>query len=224
MVRHSTLRLAKIANALSNIVVLPPGASPTIDIPPQMTKPTQWLVAVSESKTNYWATYVVDLTILVFCLAWDATRFGVGPLAVVALFPLGIFVWTLTEYSFHRWFYHMGLAVTREGHEKHHEDPTAYIAMPWFVTPILFLPPQQIVGNWLGVPGFSTFLAGWFGGFIAYSFMHHSLHHYKLKFAWFRHLQSQHRIHHAMPETNFGVTMRFWDRVFGTEFTKVAPK
>jgi 4-hydroxysphinganine ceramide fatty acyl 2-hydroxylase len=53
--------------------------------------------------------------------------------------------------------------------------------------------------------------------------MHHSLHHYRLPFAWFRHLQSEHRIHHAMPETNFGVTMRFWDKVFGTEFTK-APR
>jgi sterol desaturase/sphingolipid hydroxylase (fatty acid hydroxylase superfamily) len=92
--------------------------------------------------------------------------------------------------------------------------------MPWFVTPLLFLPPQLLVAWWYGVHGFSTFLAGWFGGFIGYSFMHHSLHHYKLRYAWFRHLQSEHRIHHALPETNFGVTMRFWDRVFGTEFTK----
>jgi sterol desaturase/sphingolipid hydroxylase (fatty acid hydroxylase superfamily) len=116
--------------------------------------------------------------------------------------------------------YHWGIALTRSGHEKHHDDPEAHLALPWFVTPILFLPPQLLVAYHYGIGGFSSFLAGWFAGFIAYSFMHHSLHHYKLKFAWFRHLQSQHRIHHALPETNYGVTMRFWDRVFRTEFVK----
>lgn len=185
-----------------------------------MTNRIQWLLAVSESKTNYWATYVVDLTLLLFFLGWDATRTSVGGWTMGGLFVLGVFTWTLTEYCFHRWVYHLGLHVAREGHEKHHEDPTAYIAMPFFVTPMLFLPIHQFFAWYLGIAGFSSVLAGFFGGFIGYSFMHHSLHHYKLRYAWFRHLQSQHRIHHAIPETNYGVTMRFWDRVFGTEFTK----
>jgi sterol desaturase/sphingolipid hydroxylase (fatty acid hydroxylase superfamily) len=188
-----------------------------------MPRPANWVVAVSESKINYWAVYAVDLSLLGFFLAWDAVLLNLQPLAMVPLFASGVVLWTLTEYVFHRWMYHMGLPLARQGHEKHHEDPLAYIAMPWFVTPILFLPIQQLLGNWLRLPWASTILAGWFGGFIAYSFMHHSLHHYKLKHAWFRHLQSEHRIHHALPETNFGVTMRFWDRVFGTEFTKAQP-
>lgn len=184
------------------------------------TSLTSWILRVSESKTNYWFTYVVDLSLLTYFLAWDAVEFNVGLAATIVLFVTGSFAWTLTEYLFHRWVYHLGFTITRSGHEKHHEDPTAYLAMPWFITPLLFLPPQLLVSGWYGASGFSTFLAGWFGGFIAYSFMHHSLHHYKLKYAWFRHLQSEHRIHHALPETNYGVTMRFWDRVFGTEFTK----
>ena len=185
-----------------------------------MTNPVSWLLRVSESKTNYWATYVVDFSLLSFFLYWDATRTSIGPAAMTVLFALGVFAWTLTEYAFHRWVYHLGFAITRAGHEKHHDDPTAYIAMPWFVTPILFLPIQQGIARGLAVHGFSSFLAGWFGGFIAYSFMHHSMHHYKMPFAWLRHLQSQHRIHHAIPDANFGVTMRFWDRIFGTEFKK----
>ncbi len=184
------------------------------------TSSRTWLRSISESKVNYWSTYAVDFTLLAFFLLWDALHRRGSAADIVALFVLGFFCWTLSEYAFHRWGYHMGFAVTREGHERHHEDPLAYIAMPWFVTPVLFLPPQLLVAGWLGVHGFSSFLAGWFGGFIAYSFVHHSLHHYKVRFAWFRRLQSQHRIHHALPETNFGVTMRFWDRVFGTEFTK----
>ena len=182
-----------------------------------------WLRSISESKVNYWSTYAVDLALLAFFLRWDALHLGVAAKEIVALFVLGLVCWTLTEYVFHRWGYHMGIGIAREGHERHHEDPLAYIAMPWFVTPVLFLPPQLLIAGWLGVHGFSSLLAGWFGGFIAYSFVHHSLHHYKLRFAWFRHLQSQHRIHHALPETKYGVTMRFWDRVFGTEFTKDQP-
>jgi sterol desaturase/sphingolipid hydroxylase (fatty acid hydroxylase superfamily) len=185
-----------------------------------MTWATSWILRVSESKSNYWGTYVVDLSLMTYFLVWDAARLRVSAAEIGALFVLGAFTWTLSEYAFHRWIYHLGFAITRNAHAKHHDDPTAYIAMPWFVTPLLFLPPQQLIGRWLGVHGFSSFLAGWFAGFIAYSFMHHSLHHYKLRFAWYRHLQSQHRIHHAFPETNFGVTMRVWDRVFRTEFTK----
>lgn len=181
----------------------------------------QWIQSVSESKVNYWSTYLVDFSLLAYFLAWDIARTSLGGGMIATLWLAGAFSWTLSEYAFHRWVYHLGFAITREGHEKHHEDPTAYLAMPWFVTPLLFIPPQAIISGWLGAPGFSSFLSGWFGGFIAYSFMHHSLHHYKLRYAWFRHLQSEHRIHHALPETNFGVTMRFWDKVFRTEFTKI---
>src|SRR5437763_14937674 len=91
------------------------------------------------------------------------------------LFSVGAFTWTLTEYAFHRWVYHLGFAVTREGHERHHGDPTAYIAMPWFVTRILFLPIQQGIARGLAVHGFSSFIAGWFGGFFVYSFMNTSM-------------------------------------------------
>ena len=179
-----------------------------------------WILRISESKVNYWATYAVDLALMMFFLAWDALSLHVGVGIIAAYYALGLLSWTLTEYVFHRWVYHLDYGIFSHGHDRHHEDPTCYVAMPWFVTPILFIPLQQLVAGYFGVHGFSSFVAGWFGGFVAYSFMHHSLHHYKLPFAWYRHLQSQHRIHHALPETNFGVTVRFWDRVFGTEFTK----
>lgn len=181
---------------------------------------TNWLLRVSESRWNYWTTYAVDLSLMSFLVAWDALRVNVSGGRIVGLYLVGLLTWTLTEYVFHRWVYHLEWGIFRHGHDLHHEKPKAYIAMPFFVTPMLFIPLQLLVTNYFGVHGFGTFVGGWFGGFIAYGFFHHSLHHYKLRFAWYRHLQSQHRIHHAFPETNFGVTMRYWDRVFRTEFTK----
>ena len=193
-------------------------------VPPEpshhVTSPSAWILRVSESPSNYWATYVVDCAMMVFFVYWDIGLRNLPWSWAGALFLSGIAMWTLSEYVFHRWLYHFGLAIARAGHEKHHDNPTAYLALPWFITPLLFLPPQQLVAGWIGLRGFSSVLAGWFFGFIAYSFLHHSLHHYKVRYGWFRHLQSEHRIHHAFPETNYGVTMRFWDRVFRTEFVK----
>ena len=186
--------------------------------------PTAWILELAESKRNYWATYLVDVSLMLFFVGWDLVAFDAGAASVAGLFVLGAASWTLTEYAFHRWVYHLGFALTRAGHDKHHHDPKGYLAMPWFVTPLLFVPPQQLAANYFAIGGVSAFFAGWFGGFIAYSYLHHCLHHYMLPFAWYRHLQSQHRIHHAFPETNYGVTMRVWDRVFGTEFTKEAAR
>ena len=183
----------------------------------------RWTERVSESKINYWSTYVVDLSLASFFLGYDLIHHGVTLWMAATIFAAGVFAWTLTEYTFHRWMYHnVGITLTREGHEKHHVDPKMYIAMPWFFTPLIFLPVQLLIAGLFGVRGVSTLFSGWFVGFVAYGLMHHSLHHYKLPFAWYRHLQSQHRIHHAFPETNYGVTMRYWDRLFGTEFTKPA--
>ena len=169
---------------------------------------------------NYWLTYAIDLTLMGFFLAWDVEWSGMSPAWLAPCYVLGLGTWSLTEYIFHRWIYHLEWGIFAHGHDRHHENPRAYVAMPWFVTPILFIPPQLLVATYFGVRGFSTFLAGWFGGFIVYSFLHHSLHHYNLRFGWYRRLQSQHRIHHAFPDTNFGVSMQYWDRVFGTAFSK----
>ena len=179
-----------------------------------------WIVRLSESKVNYWATYVTDSALSTYFLAYDGMRLGVSGASMLGLFATGVFAWTFTEYVFHRWMYHMGLSLTVEGHQRHHDDPTAYIAMPFIVTPLLFLPIHWVFASWLPLAGFSSVLGGFFAGFLAYSIMHHSMHHYKMPIAWLRHMQSQHRIHHALPESNYGVTTRFWDRVFGTEFVK----
>ncbi|HEU4989457.1 MAG TPA: sterol desaturase family protein [Gemmatimonadaceae bacterium] len=207
-------------------VQAPRRESPAHDPPPPAdaaTTPVPWLQRLAGSRANYLATYPVDVALMLFFLGWDAVHLRVGAAEVAAAFLLGLFLWTFSEYAFHRWMYHVpGIPVTRWGHARHHADPTAPVAMPFLVTPALFLPLQQLVSTELGVHGFSALLAGWFAGFIGYSFFHHALHHYRLPYGWFRHLQSQHRIHHAIPDVNYGVTVRFWDRVFRTAFTKPA--
>src|SRR3954466_4706328 len=110
---------------------------------------TAWIARLSESKVNYWSTYFVDFGLMTFFLAWDFSWLHEGAASIAALYVLGVFAWTLTEYIFHRWVYHLEFGwLFSHGHDKHHEDPTSYVAMPWFVTPLLFLPLQLTVAGW----------------------------------------------------------------------------
>jgi sterol desaturase/sphingolipid hydroxylase (fatty acid hydroxylase superfamily) len=66
----------------------------------------------------------------------------------------------------------------------------------------------------------SSFLSGLLSGFFFYYTFHHIHHHFNLKNSWYRKLRAHHKIHHQVPDSNFGVTNRFWDQVFGTTYRK----
>ena len=63
----------------------------------------------------------------------------------------------------------------------------------------------------------TNLFAGGLFGYICYDLTHYFLHHKNLP-AWWRDLKKYHLQHHFMDyQVGFGVTSRFWDRVFGTE-------
>ena len=109
------------------------------------------ILGISQTRWNYWFTYAIDLSLMTFFLAWDAVWLGVTAGWMAPSYMLGLAAWSLTEYIFHRCVYHLEWGILSHGHETHHKDPRAYVAMPWFVTPILFIPPQLLVANYFGV-------------------------------------------------------------------------
>ena len=178
----------------------------------------EWLLSnFALGKKNYWFCFIADTLSGLFFLIWEYRlhqSFILGKVALALIAGAGI--WTITEYLFHRFLYHDLHGIFGDGHRIHHEDPESYVAMPWFMTTL------TVFGIWYGlsiqlqVPLFSGMLGGWLLGFVAYSFVHHIHHHWDGRFMWMRKLKAYHRIHHQLPETNFGVTMPFWDMVFGT--------
>jgi len=74
----------------------------------------------------------------------------------------------------------------------------------------------------VGWSAFAGLQSGWLAGFVFYSLVHHSHHHWQTKSGWMRHLKAYHRIHHQFPDKNYGVTMRFWDWVFKTQYRRMA--
>ncbi|HKP95425.1 MAG TPA: sterol desaturase family protein [Fibrobacteria bacterium] len=169
---------------------------------------------------NYWFAFIADFATALFFLAWDVTVKGYHPFWAATAFAAGFVIWGLTEYVFHRWVYHQAEGIFGAGHNIHHAEAQVLIAMPWFMTTLTMFGLWHFCSRVLGIPCFSSVLAGWLVGFVWYSLVHHSHHHWNLKVLWLRKLKAYHRVHHQFPGYNYGVTMRFWDVVFGTLYRK----
>lgn len=89
--------------------------------------------------------------------------------------------------------------------------------------PVLFLvlaPPFWKLAQFMFFYSQHAALAVYCGavfGYICYDVTHYFLHHKNLPL-WYKEVKKYHLQHHFLDyEAGFGVTSRFWDRVFGTE-------
>ncbi|HEY0385658.1 MAG TPA: sterol desaturase family protein [Pyrinomonadaceae bacterium] len=180
------------------------------------------LSRIAQSKATYWFGFFTDPLTVVFLVCWDVFALRRSSFyAIAAAFVAGLFTWTLVEYCFHRWVYHKGETLAHAGHLLHHDEPEALIGMPWFLTSGIMYSLWFIFGYLLALGAASSYISGWLTGFVAYYSFHHILHHqFNFKSGWYRRLRAHHKIHHQIPESNFGVTNRLWDQVFGTTYRK----
>jgi sterol desaturase/sphingolipid hydroxylase (fatty acid hydroxylase superfamily) len=178
------------------------------------------LERLAAHKSNYWLGFVTDPATALFFIFWDGTKLHVGLYAAAACYILGLLSWTLLEYSFHRWIYHRSRTLAHAGHRMHHESPKTLIGMPWFMTTGFLWGVWLVFAELLHVRFFLSFMAGLVTGFLVYGLFHHLHHHFNLNNSWYRKLKAHHNIHHQLPDVNFGVTVWFWDYVFGTIYRK----
>ncbi|PWN23522.1 fatty acid-2 hydroxylase [Microstroma glucosiphilum] len=145
-----------------------------------------------------------------------------------ACFASGVFIWTLLEYTLHRFLFHVDEFLPNNGpcltlhfllHGIHHYLPMdrLRLVMPPLLFFVLSFPftrlayaifPSAAMAN--GV------IAGAFAMYVVYDMMHYALHHTKLP-AYLRSMKQYHLEHHYKAyDLGFGVTSKFWDYVFGT--------
>jgi len=180
------------------------------------------------SKTPWWVVPTVWLPPVLYGTFLAAQN--LHPFATPAYWIVGLCIWTLVEYGLHRCLFHIDnylpdnrVALTLHFvlHGIHHYlpmdrlrlvmPPTLFIAL---ATPFWKLAHTVFFYNWYAAT--AVFCGGIFG-YICYDMTHYFLHHKNLP-AWWRELKKYHLQHHFMDyENGFGVTSRFWDRVFGTE-------
>ncbi len=178
------------------------------------------------SRVAWYVPVLIFLPVIVYSSYISFAKHGVSTLKFLGLFVLGFFIWSITEYLFHRFVFHhypksrIGRKIHFIMHGVHHAYPND--SMRLVMPPILSIPlAAGFYVIWLLI--FQSLSAGIFAGFItgylAYDMMHYATHHAKfLKADWFVNIKNHHMKHHYQdPDHGFGVTSNFWDKIFKTE-------
>jgi sterol desaturase/sphingolipid hydroxylase (fatty acid hydroxylase superfamily) len=176
------------------------------------------LRTISKSRINYWASYVVDFSCPVL-FGILGLRHQPTWLSAVVSFVFGFFVFTLVEYSIHRWLLHDPRSVLYQAHEAHHLDPEKPSAFLFPASFVVLMPIWWLLTDVLHIHGASFFLCGFSAAYFYYGALHHFEHTTRINQIPFRWLQGRwaaHSVHHRLDNTNFGVMTSFWDYVFGT--------
>ncbi|KAK3704980.1 fatty acid alpha-hydroxylase [Vermiconidia calcicola] len=180
------------------------------------------------SKTPWWVIPLIWLPCVAFGTFLASQH--LDPLALVAYWIAGLCIWTIVEYGLHRCIFHVDhympdnrACITLHFllHGIHHYLPMdrLRLVMPPTLLLALAMPFWQLAHtvffyNWYAAT--AVFCGGIFG-YVCYDLTHYFLHHKNLP-SYYRELKKYHLQHHFMDyENGFGVTSRFWDRVFGTE-------
>jgi sterol desaturase/sphingolipid hydroxylase (fatty acid hydroxylase superfamily) len=149
---------------------------------------------------------------------------------IPAGFLLGVFLWTLTEYTLHRFVFHfearnpMQEKIIFLFHGIHHAQPQCKtrLVMP----PVVSIPLGVIVyglltlllGVILKIPQWiAPLISGMVIGYLIYDLTHYATHHFPMRQGYLKFIKRYHMQHHyKTPNQRFGVSSPLWDMVFGT--------
>jgi sterol desaturase/sphingolipid hydroxylase (fatty acid hydroxylase superfamily) len=137
----------------------------------------------------------------------------------------GVLAWTLTEYSLHRFVFHLrvpgrlGDRFHELFHGIHHEqadDPTRLV-MPPVVSVFLAYGFYSAFVALMGVRATEPLFAFFIVGYLGYDYIHFYVHHFNPKSRVGKYLKKNHMLHHyAADEAKWGVSSPLWDIVFNT--------
>lgn len=155
----------------------------------------------------------IGLSILAIILVMQSMIFHnmmIGTLFLVT----GYMLWSLIEYSVHRWLFHGPYA--RE-HGYHHMTPEAFIGFSNKVSLSAGALIAILFFSTLPVLIASTLYLGLILGYLRYLQVHDIVHHGPIIYndALIQ-LRRHHDTHHKIMMRNFGVTTKLWDHVFNT--------
>jgi len=174
----------------------------------------------------------VHLAVAVGTGAWAASRAGSSWTTVAVGVPLGFFIWTLFEYTFHRWVLHhkrhpLLRKIFWNGlHREHHMSPDMKDLDHHGIHLAVSLPLVLLLVGSVGLATESGWglavAAGWILGYCLYEALHWLFHSADParglgKLAPIHRLSAAHTVHHMyQAKKNYGFIALFWDRCFGT--------
>jgi sterol desaturase/sphingolipid hydroxylase (fatty acid hydroxylase superfamily) len=146
-------------------------------------------------------------------------------------FLSGLFVWTFTEYTLHRFLFHHKPTTPRQErifflfHGIHHAQPQdkTRLVMPFPVS----IPMAAVICGLFYVilavvlkspEWVAPLSAGFLVGYLAYDLTHYAQHHFPMRSGYAKYIKRYHMQHHYKdPDTRYGVSSPIWDWVFRTQ-------
>ncbi len=160
-------------------------------------------------------------------LTSGSTSAWILPVGVLA----GLFLWTLSEYTLHRFVFHFRARNPQQErilflfHGVHHAQPQAKtrLVMP----PVLSIPLGLVFFGLFtlifnAIPGAAQWVnpvfSGFMFGYILYDLTHYATHHFPMRSGYLKYIKRYHMQHHyKSPNARYGVTSPLWDMVFQTK-------
>jgi sterol desaturase/sphingolipid hydroxylase (fatty acid hydroxylase superfamily) len=144
-------------------------------------------------------TFAASLAIALLAISTSKSSITIG------LFCCGVVAFTLAEYIAHRFVLH---AIAPVRHRIHHAHPREAIDKIFWQIWLSFGALYLITGG--------AVLAGALVAYAWYLYVHYCAHQNSAILP--ASLLKHHLVHHRFANRNYGVTTKFWDRVFGTMF------
>ncbi|CAL9113816.1 dihydroceramide fatty acyl 2-hydroxylase FAH1 [Musa acuminata AAA Group] len=176
------------------------------------------------TRTVWWAVPVIWLPVVGWCLT-KSIQMGNTPPQLALMVATGIFLWTLIEYTLHRFLFHIktesywGNTAHYLLHGCHHKHPMdgLRLVFPPAATAILCVPFWNVV-KLIATPSTTPALfGGGLFGYVMYDCTHYYLHHGQPSKDPAKNLKRYHLNHHfRIQNKGFGITSSIWDIVFGT--------
>ena len=171
--------------------------------------------------------YIFIYLLLVIFYIKSISSYSLSFITIFSLALLGVFVWTFTEYTLHRFIFHFvpdsewGRKMHFIFHGVHHDYPNdskrlvmpPSVSMPLAV--IFYFLFKFILGQVLVAP----FFVGFIVGYLFYDITHYAIHHYNMHNKFWLFIKNHHMKHHYKDsKKGFGVSSSLWDDVVGTNF------
>ena len=168
--------------------------------------------------------HLIYLPVVTYMLYLSLGPRGLTIAAVAGLFVVGILIWTLVEYTMHRWVFHYeprsrwGKQLHFMIHGVHHDYPNdaSRLVMPPIVSiPLAFF----FYGLFLILFGRLTpaVFAGALVGYLCYDSLHYATHHFQMRSGIWLWLKRHHLRHHYQDDhIGYGVSSPLWDYIFRT--------
>lgn len=178
------------------------------------------IATLSRTPFNYWAEFAVDIPLGAVLIFAALRSHELGPIAVVLTILLGLLLFSIIEYAFHRWLFHGPVQIMSRGHLAHHENPLGYDSLPFFLPALILLTLTGVL-VWLMPASYAFLLTGVITlSYVTYGLSHFIIHHHLFHYIFARKWAANHHIHHYHADANFGVTTPLWDILLGTRYKR----